>query len=159
MFKRKIKFRALILASIIIIFSISAQNIFASSVIVGATNPWPADKSMNVPPKDFTLIWVDNLSQYSPGCAPASSYDVYLSNTSDPKRGTTTFGTEELKENFINIGSLEYNEVYYWRVDTHDACGNVSQSPVWYFVTGGPEIPSQPKAVGRSSRRLTKPDC
>ena len=61
-------------------------NIIASVTRVGATNPYPTDNYDEDYPIDLTFTWDDNLveSGWNPGCAPASSYDLYVSVYSDP---------------------------------------------------------------------------
>lgn len=121
-------------------------------VVVGVTNPYPLDGNYSVryPIENLILQWNNNLSQYSPSCAPASSYDLYLSHLSDPTK-STIFNANLKGEKYIDIinyidvsEALEYNQVYYWRVDVHDACGNVLWGPVWSFITAGPPVPLQP---------------
>lgn len=62
--------------------------------------------------------------------ASASSYDVYLSTSADDLDnnmvGTTTATT-------FNPGTLLYGTTYYWRVDAHNADGEVTTGDVWSF--------------------------
>jgi len=97
-----------------------------------AWNPSPDVNQLDVGKNNPTLSW-------SAG-AGAASHDVYLgtnsaSPTSQGNQTATTFGA----------GTLEFNKVYYWRIDERDGSpGNLTATgDLWYFktVTGKATIP------------------
>jgi len=59
-----------------------------------------------------------------------SNYDILVGTSNPP-----TAVEESTSNTSINLSSLIANTTYYWRVITHDAHGNSSQSPVFEFVT------------------------
>ena len=100
-----------------------------------ATNPYPADGAVNIN-RNTKLSW-------SPGFDGAL-YNVYL--------GTDFEQVSPLNEDSILVslnqtspdfdpGRLDYNQIYFWRVDEIDITGNTITGDVWTFRTAPPLEP------------------
>ena len=57
-------------------------------------------------------------------------YTLYLGKDTNPEEYKSG-----IKGNNINIGSLEYNTTYYWRIEAFDGKGGITQGPLWSFKT------------------------
>jgi hypothetical protein len=90
-------------------------------LIFNARKPIPADGTVDV--VDFTMEWV-------PGDTAVSS-NVYLS-TDDVIDANDLVAETDLT---IFLPALELGTMYYWKVDSVDAEGNVIEGPVWSFAT------------------------
>ena len=97
-----------------------------TTVIGEATNPFPADQATDVEP-DVVLSW-------TPG-ATAVSHDGYFGTTDPPD---FLGNTEETSFDTAEIGGLETNTVYYWRLDAIEADGTKHIGDVWSFTTRPP---------------------
>ena len=98
----------------------------AAEPLAKVTGPRPDDTASNVRP-DTHLEW-------SPA-AGATRYHLSIGTDrfpdSDEYRGTVAVPSYDL-------GPLEYDTTYYWRIDAENAAGEVMQGDVWYFTTSPP---------------------
>ncbi len=83
------------------------------------SNPTPTNGAIGIS-IDTDLDWTD--------CTNATSYDVYFNTNSPPlKVGTVT-------SSFYDLGTLNYNTIYYWKIVAKNDCGETS-GPEWNFKT------------------------
>ncbi len=87
-----------------------------------AINPKPTSGSIDQP-VNMTLSWTHGGS--------ATMYDIYI-GTSQTLGPNELFKTQS--DTSLNLSSLNYSTVYYWRVDTRNSTG-ISQGSVWNFTT------------------------
>jgi hypothetical protein len=108
-----------------------------------AYSPNPVDGAVNVKVEDVQLSWT------APILIPEATYSVYFG---DPNVGMPLLDSG-LTETTIDVGDLDTDTTYSWRVDVLDPNegGNptVNEGPVWSFTTAPdtPVIVSQPKGV------------
>ncbi len=91
-----------------------------------ATSPSPANAATSV-------AITTNLSWNSGGGAP-TSYFIYFGR--DPEN--LDFLTEQSETTYDFASNLEFDKVYYWKVDPHNEAGyasDTSELPVWEFTT------------------------
>lgn len=113
--KKKIVLFMIVFAGILITSCVNLNN-----PPTKPNNPVPADKSIDVSISP-TLSW--NASD------PDNDklvYKLYLSKTPNP-----SLYTDGIISNSINVGPLDYETNYYWRVEAIDGKGGKSLSPIW----------------------------
>ncbi len=104
---------------------------FNTTLLPGcASNPTPADNTINVTPGPITLSW----SAPTTGDAP-TSYDLFVGTTADD---VNTFienytGTNTGTDLTVNA----YNATIYWRIAPKNAAGDNMTCAVWTFTTAG----------------------
>ncbi len=98
--------------------------VYSFTTVIGeATNPFPADHAAGVP--------VDVILSWTPG-ATAVSHDGYFGTEMPPAfLGNTTENSFDTAQ----IGGLERNQTYYWRLDAIEADGTKHVGEVWTFKT------------------------
>ena len=101
-----------------------------------ATNPDPADQDSFIP-TDPALAW-DPLIW---GGIP-SGYKVYFGTSPDP----TTLVYNGANE-FHQVGPLQLNTIYYWKVIPYNVLGDATDCPVWSFTT----VPEGGVQIGREN--------
>ncbi len=69
----------------------------------------------------------------------AQSQDVYFGTTSP---GTYRGNIDDGDETSFNLGALDTNTTYYWRIDRKNDCGTAT-GEVWSFTTGSAPAPGQ----------------
>ena len=99
------------------------------------TDPKPADKATGVG-LDTNLEWK--------AASGATSYQVFFGTDPSPDN-SELFITPIVKTTF-NPGMLEYNTIYYWRVDSQNERGTV-RGDVWQFTTASRPRPKPDKAA------------
>jgi len=73
------------------------------------------------------------------------TYDIYFGETTPPPK----IISNQTSLSF-NLGILDWNTTYYWKVDVIDNQGNVINGKIWSFTTRGndpPDTPSNPKPI------------
>ncbi len=90
-----------------------------------ATDPDPADEETGVP-RTQVLAWTDG--------GGATSYNVYLGTDPD---ALDLVSEGQAGTSYDPPANLDANTVYYWRVDSINACGT-TQGDVWSFTTEAP---------------------
>ncbi|MBN2136269.1 MAG: hypothetical protein JW720_00530 [Sedimentisphaerales bacterium] len=104
-----------------------------------ACNPYPADNAINMR-TDLTLTWDPGMNMVFQNIFLGTDYDAVLN------AATPTFFTIDTA--WQPVGLLDYAQTYYWRIDTHDACGQPHQGDIWTFSTVM-DIPiSDPNLIG-----------
>ena len=91
-----------------------------------AYNPDPADNAEAIGPDNVTLSWTGGYGAKLHTVYIGTDYDEVSSAVGGMMVGSTTY----------NAGSLEAEQVYYWRVDEFDGVGTY-QGDVWTFTTPG----------------------
>ncbi len=99
-----------------------------------AREPYPADKTVGVNLMS-SLAWTAGYA--------AASHEVYVGTDSDAVANATKAspeykGSKTLGEESLDAGALDYNAVYYWRVDEVNDTnpGSPWKGAVWAFNTG-----------------------
>jgi hypothetical protein len=109
-------------------------EVWSFTTIGAASNPNPANGAVDIKPSAI-LKWDAG--------SVAASHEVYFGTDEDAVRNATTASSEykgpkALGEESYDPGKLEFNSVYYWRVDEVNDVN--SDSPwagnVWSFTTG-----------------------
>ena len=90
-----------------------------------AWNPDPSDGAQWVDP-DATLSW-------SPGFHALMRY-VYFGDDFDTVNNATG-APPQIETTYDPPGTLEFEKVYYWRVDEFDESGTAHKGDVWHFTT------------------------
>jgi regulation of enolase protein 1 (concanavalin A-like superfamily) len=127
---------------------VSGSNVFRGEVwaftVLGAAayDPSPADGAIYVEPTGV-LAWSAGVM--------AQSHDVYLGTNQDAVAKAST-ASPEFKGNRTDpnypLSALDYDAIYYWRIDERNADGTVTQGSVWTFRTV-PSVPvTDPALVG-----------
>ena len=110
-----------------------------------ATNPYPADEAFCMD-KNVVLSWVP--------ADDANSHDVYLgtdlSDVSDANNswpvatgpGDPNIYKGNFDVNSFDPGGLEWDTVYYWRIDELDEANVPTKGPTWTFNTDTPAFPT-----------------
>ena len=95
------------------------------------SNPSPEDDATNVNPNVFL-----SFNGGDPGLIEDVTYDLYFGTSEDPLFNTT-IGTHNSEHDLIsyNIGELENNTKYYWKIIATDSTGNITEGPIWCFTT------------------------
>ncbi len=97
-----------------------------------AYSPKPWNGLDGVDP-DAVLAWTSGVG--------AKSHDVYFG---DDKAAVKAGDASAFKGNVsaatYDPGTLAEDTTYYWRIDEHDAAGEVHAGPIWSFATVGPGI-------------------
>ncbi len=107
---------------------------------IQAYNPNPADSAISVDP-DTLLTWSSGLG--------AVKHDVYFgTNSNDVNEATVDKPLGVLisagqEPNFYDSGTLNYNQLYCWRIDEIDSNGITTKGDIWTFTT---------RQAGKSSR-------
>ncbi len=103
------------------------------------SNPNPANQSINI---DFNqdLSWTGG----DPNVGDIVTYDVYFGNVT-----TQPIIINNHSETTLDVGTMEYNETYYWYIVAWDNNGLSTIGPLWSFTVESktnhpPFIPSQP---------------
>ncbi|MBN2591232.1 MAG: right-handed parallel beta-helix repeat-containing protein [Sedimentisphaerales bacterium] len=100
---------------------------------IHAYYPYPADNATDVS-NDIILSW-------SPGSINPAAYDVYFGARFDDVNEATITNTLDVlvsagqEPNYYNPGLLEYNKLYFWRVDEIGSDGKITKSDIWSFST------------------------
>jgi hypothetical protein len=94
-------------------------------------NPAPANGADNVK-MTAALTWTPSDS--------AAAHQLYLGTDKEAVRNATTAspeykGEQALGSESYEPGKLDWNTMYYWRVDELDSQNNVSKGPLWSFTT------------------------
>lgn len=89
------------------------------------STPFPADGAIGQAVMPH-LTWV----HYPWSSTDSVTYNVYFS--SDPLPGLAASGLTELA---YGPGKLQYNTMYYWRVEACDRYGGCTMGPIWRFTT------------------------
>ena len=99
------------------------------------TDPNPAHEATGVAP-NTDLEWA--------AAAGATSYLVYFGTDSTPDR--TELLDDRVDGTTFDPGPLDYNTIYYWRVDSQNEGGTV-RGDVWKFTTVSRPLPKPEKAA------------
>ncbi|MFH1287125.1 MAG: NosD domain-containing protein, partial [bacterium] len=92
-------------------------------------NPIPANNAKDQP-VTIILRWDGD----DPDVDDEVNYDVYFGTSSNPPLVSSGQG-----DKFLNLGTVNYGSVYYWKVVATDSNGASSINPtVWTFITGNP---------------------
>ena len=70
------------------------------------------------------------------------TYDVYFGNYSPPP-----LIFEDIPTNYTDIGCIEFNTTYYWKIVATDEHGASTPGPIWTFTTRGNSPPIKPILV------------
>lgn len=89
-------------------------------------NPFPIYNSIEVDPTNITLLWDSSSVDSNP-----LIYDVYFGISFTPPLVATGVG-----DKFYNVGALNGNTTYYWKIVVTDNKGNTVPGPKWKFKTG-----------------------
>jgi hypothetical protein len=94
-------------------------------------NPAPANGAENVK-MTATLSWTPSDS--------AAAHQLYFGTDKEAVRNATTDspeykGDKALGSESYDPGKLDWNSMYYWRVDELDGQNNVLKGPLWSFMT------------------------
>ena len=116
----------------------------ANSPPYPASGPGPANNSIDVH-LDVDLNWTGG----DPDPYDTVTYNIYLGTDPDPgiikmAHTTTTYNLPD---------RLNYNTQYFWRIETRDSYGEITDGPVWTFLTrdnNPPYIPSNPGPANES---------
>jgi hypothetical protein len=94
-------------------------------------NPFPAHNAVNVD-ENIDLRWTGG----DPNSEDSVTYDIYFGKTSDPLY-ITTIGPFSADQTSImyNLGTLEKNSRYYWRIVAVDSNGAEREGVIWQFCT------------------------
>ena len=99
------------------------------------SNPSPEDGETNVNPNV-----VLSFNGGDPGLIEDVSYDLYFGTESDPSFYTNIgLYLAEQKTISYDMGLLENNTKYYWKIVSEDSTGNITEGPVWEFTTINPD--------------------
>jgi hypothetical protein len=95
-------------------------------------NPKPAFNTTDVQ-LNVTLTWTSSDS--------AASHELYFGTDQDAVRHADAsapeyVGSKALGSESHDLGLLEPDTTYYWRVDEVDGQNNISKGPLWIFTTG-----------------------
>jgi hypothetical protein len=88
------------------------------------SNPNPANGSTNQP-VNLTLNWTCTDPDGDP-----LTYDIYLGNNNNPP-----LIAPNQSNNIFNLGALNYNTTYYWKIVAKDNQGHSTSGTVWDFKT------------------------
>ena len=99
------------------------------------TDPTPAHEATGVAP-NTNLEWA--------AAAGATSYQVFFGT--DPSPDNSELVITPVVETSFDPGPLEYNTIYYWRVDSQNERGTV-RGDVWQFTTASRPRPKPEKAA------------
>jgi len=108
-------------------------------------DPSPANFS-TVHTQNVTLMWQCSDPQGDP-----LTYDVYFGTTSTPPLVAT-----DRTANSYDVGPLNWNYTYYWRIVARDDQGNEKSGSLWWFVvlaegSNAPLQPSNPRPPHRAT--------
>ncbi|MDK9699866.1 MAG: formylglycine-generating enzyme family protein [bacterium] len=95
---------------------------------------YPADSSANVSTTP-SLKWEGTSFNYR--------YDIYLDSINPPTKQISL----AQGHNWVNVSTLQYNSVYYWKVVATDGINPPVSGPVWCFTTRQPTYGSYPGEV------------
>jgi len=89
------------------------------------TNPKPVDGAINV---DVTkdLTWTNS----DPDIGEDVYSDLYFGTTNPPP-----LLQANIFETTYDVGIMEFNTTYYWKIVAHDNHGQVTEGPLWSFTT------------------------
>jgi len=104
-----------------------------------ATNPDPPNNAMYVG-LNPTLTW-------TPGMGAALHHVYFGDNLADVEAGTGVTYSGPITAAGYNVGPLEKDKVYYWRVDEFDTSAT-NTGDVWSFTTVPDIAVSEPELVG-----------
>ena len=100
------------------------DDVFIETRLPGpATNPLPSDGLLTM--VNPTLKWTAPLTSF-----PILGYKVYHGTTSNP----STLIYDGTGPTF-QMGDLDYNSTYYWKVVPYNSYGEAMNVPVWSFTT------------------------
>jgi hypothetical protein len=77
------------------------------------------------------------------------TYDVYFGNYSPPP-----LIFEDIPFNCTDIGCIEFNTTYYWKIVATDEHGASTPGPIWTFTTRGNSPPIKPIIIGYENETL-----
>ena len=108
-------------------------------------NPVPEDDSSDIP-IDVDIGWT--CSDLDLEIGDSLTYDVYFGTSYSPD-----LVAEQHSVNNFDPGILEYETVYYWKIEAMDTHGAYTEGPVWKFTTSANpnNAPSKPEINGRTS--------
>lgn len=108
-----------------------------------ASNPGPANNSVDID------IYADlNWTGGDPDLYDSIYYNVFFGTSTNPPNIETVY-----LFNTYDLGRLQYNTQYYWRIDTWDSYGAETDGPEWTFTTrddNPPNTPSNPEPINNS---------
>ena len=93
-----------------------------------ASIPEPTDKSMGMP-IDVSLSW-------NAGSDSTESRLYFGTDATDLELLTTIAHTQDVDRYSYAVTSLDYNQMYYWRVDEVQQSGTEVKGNLWRFTTG-----------------------
>jgi hypothetical protein len=88
------------------------------------SNPSPSNNSISIP-IDADLYW-----ECSDPDGDPLTYDVYFGTSSNPP-----LMSEGQSETTYDLGIMNYDKTYYWRIVAHDDHSNEAEGDVWEFTT------------------------
>jgi len=144
--------QAVSFANILVGWAVGSNGIILKTIDGGVTwNPQPTA------PAAPTLFLPSNGGQNQPitltfswsNEADATSYRLQISP--DPSFATTVFDDSTITVSQKQVGPLDYNTTYYWRVSAKNAAGASPYSPVWRFTTMRLMLPAAPALVSPSN--------
>ncbi len=107
----------------------SMSNLSTWNVSIGIpyqpNNPSPADEAIDID-IHVNLRWTGG----DPDSTDKITYDVYFGTNNPPPKIVSNQTTE-----VFNPGTLEYNNIYNWRIVAWDNQGMSATSPLWKFTT------------------------
>jgi len=99
------------------------------------------EASTPVPPDDATRVKTDADLMWLQGYK-ATSHDVYF-GTDEAAVSNATTGDSQFKgsktTNIYDVGTMDANTVYYWRIDANGGPDGIIKGETWSFVTEGTE--------------------
>jgi len=94
--------------------------------------PIPSDGEVDVP-WNTNLEWAP--ASNCPGDSPIITYDVYLGTVSTPP----LVSSGQTATVYNPPTDLDFNQLYYWRIDYYDCNDVLHTSPEWSFTTSSPK--------------------
>jgi len=111
----------------------------ALGLLSKASNPYPADGAL-----DIVIDW-DMILSWTPG-RNALWHDVYFGTDSNDVINANPYWTfaagvykGRQEPNEYQPGTLDYDQIYYWRIDEVDSEGRIVTGEVWTFTTRRPK--------------------
>ncbi len=111
------------------------------------SNPHPQAGAIDIDIAPPVLTWVGS----DPDEGDIVKYDVYFGTISTPPKVSNNQSSTS-----YNIGTLDYNTIYYWKIIAWDDKGLSTEGAVWHFTTESQNSPPQnnpPTAVIKSPQK------
>lgn len=112
----------------LILGAICATNLSALGKAMAIYNVEPPDGATGVPPEDVVLAWSAGQGVVMYRIYFGTDLEAVVDGSLRVYQGTQPGTT-------LYVGDLACGHTYYWRVDTIDADGTVTEGGVWSFTT------------------------